>query len=158
MPRDIGQGFLQNAVDVDGHGAWHRPRGALLLVADGDRARSWRIRASFYFTSIHHAPLRPQDRSRICVLNLDELVKGDESLVGRPFFSVFESTEILGPDFGPLHTALASGETARTLMRIGELAYYELAATPIVEEDEEFPSHLLVTVPLYMKFDPAVIP
>ncbi len=65
---------------------------------------------------------------------------------GQPFFSLFRHPELLGPDFGPLHTALASGETARTLMRVGEKTYYELAATPISDGDEELPSHLLATV------------
>lgn len=77
---------------------------------------------------------------------LVDQIKSNEPLIGRAFFSVFDSTEILGPDFGPLHTALASGETARTLMRVGELSYFELAATPIIESEDEFPSHLLVTI------------
>jgi CheY-like chemotaxis protein len=79
---------------------------------------------------------------------LRKLLGQDESEVidGRPFFSLFRNPELLGPDFGPLHTALASGETARTLMRVGEKTYFELAATPIADGEEELPSHLLATV------------
>lgn len=34
---------------------------------------SWSIRACFYFTSVFHAPMKPQDRSRITVLELAPL-------------------------------------------------------------------------------------
>lgn len=77
---------------------------------------------------------------------LRELAKTDQALEGCPFFSLFANAELLGPDFGPLHTALASGETARTLMRVGEMCFLELSATPIANSGDEFPSHLLTTV------------
>ena len=88
------------------------------------------------------------DRYRVVWHNarLEKLVKSDECIDGQGFFALFQNPELLGPDFGPLHTALASGETARTLMRVGEMAYYELAATPISDEPDELPSHLLATV------------
>lgn len=77
---------------------------------------------------------------------LQDLIGNEAAIDGRTFLSLFRDPEFLGPDFGPLHTALASGETARTLMRVGETAYFELAATPINDEAEEYPSHLLATV------------
>lgn len=77
---------------------------------------------------------------------LRELIGGAVEPVGQMFLSVFRNPELLGPDFGPLHTALASGETARTLMRVGEKTYLELAATPILDSETDFPTHLLATV------------
>lgn len=77
---------------------------------------------------------------------LAKLVGQDDRINGQAFFTLFRDPELLGPDFGPLHTALASGETARTLMRVGEMAYFELAATPISDDGDELPSHLLATV------------
>ncbi|MFV0442528.1 MAG: response regulator [Planctomycetaceae bacterium] len=77
---------------------------------------------------------------------LEKLVFASTPIDGQPFFSLFRSHELLGPDFGPLHSALASGETARTLMRVAEKTFYELSATPIVEDEDELPSHLLATI------------
>lgn len=77
---------------------------------------------------------------------LQDMVGRETPIDGQPFLSLFKNLEFLGPDYGPLHSALASGETARTLMRVGESSYLELAATPICDEAEEFPSHLLTTV------------
>lgn len=77
---------------------------------------------------------------------LSRLAGREGSHVGEPFFSVFPAAELLGPDFAPLHTALASGETARTLMHMGAMTYQELSATPLRGDNDEYPSHLLVTV------------
>ena len=77
---------------------------------------------------------------------MERLVESQNGIDGEGFFNLFAHAELLGPDFGPLHTALASGETARTLMRIGEKSYYELTATPITDGEDDFPSHLLTTV------------
>ena len=41
-------------------------------------ARGWYIRACFYFTSVIHAPLKPADKKRICVIDLDPLPLADD--------------------------------------------------------------------------------
>ncbi|MFK7817168.1 MAG: response regulator [Planctomycetaceae bacterium] len=74
-----------------------------------------------------------------------EAMSKHDTILGREFFDVFEATEILGPDFGPIQSALASGESTRTTLRVGEKTYFELNAEPIIRGDEEFP-HLLVIV------------
>ncbi len=73
-----------------------------------------------------------------------ELTGASGDLNRKVFFETIPSMEILGPDFGPLHSALASGETARTLLRVGEMSFLDLTATPLLEPDEEFASYLLV--------------
>jgi len=48
-------------------------QGAVLRGAAGRAHYSYFMRAAFYFTSIIHAPMRGQDRSRVTVLELDPL-------------------------------------------------------------------------------------
>ncbi|MEZ6066851.1 MAG: response regulator [Planctomycetaceae bacterium] len=70
----------------------------------------------------------------------------DRDVLGQAFFDLFSSSELLGPDYGPFHSALATGESTRTLMRIGEMSFLELTATPVIDSDEEMPSYLLALV------------
>lgn len=69
-----------------------------------------------------------------------------DTIVGREFFDVLDATEILGPDFGPIQSALASGESTRTTLKIGEKTYFELNAEPIRQSDEEYPQLLVIVV------------
>jgi len=86
------------------------------------------------------------DQSRILWHNqqLKQFAANDQPLVGERFLDIFESAKFLGPDFGPFHTALGTGETARTVVHVGELMYLDLTATPLADADAEYPSHLLV--------------
>lgn len=59
----------------------------------------------------------------------------EESLVGESFFDAFGTPEILGPDFCPFHTALATGEPSKSTLRIGEKLFYEVHARPIAADD-----------------------
>ena len=70
---------------------------------------------------------------------------GRETVVGCNFYSVLGSPEILGPDFCPFHTAMATGTASNTTLRSGEHRFYHVHATP-VREDQGPPSHLIVTV------------
>jgi CheY-like chemotaxis protein len=81
-----------------------------------------------------------------CNERFRELVKCEGTVLGRPFFSLLEGCELLGPEYGPFHSALATGETSRTLIRVGEMCYLELTAKPIREGEEAFPSYLLATL------------
>jgi CheY-like chemotaxis protein len=69
-----------------------------------------------------------------------------DSLVGRTFYEAFGTPEIIGPDFCPLHTALGSGELAKSSLRVGEKTYYEVQARPVAPEGIESPNLLVVTV------------
>jgi CheY-like chemotaxis protein/GAF domain-containing protein len=66
-------------------------------------------------------------------------------VVGANFYSVLGSPEILGPDFCPFHTALATGQATSSTLRSGENRYYHVHAVP-VREVGSLPRHLIVTV------------
>lgn len=48
-------------------------QGKVTRGSAGGKAMSWIVRSCFYFSSILHPPLAPQDASRICVLDLDRI-------------------------------------------------------------------------------------
>ena len=54
-----------------------------------------------------------------------------DTLVGKTFYEAFGTPEIIGPDFCPLHTALGSGELAKSSLRVGEKTYFEVQARPV---------------------------
>jgi hypothetical protein len=70
----------------------------------------------------------------------------DDSVAGKSFYEAFGSPEIMGPDFCPLHTALGSGELARSSLRVGEKTYYEVQARPISHTSADTPNLLVVSV------------
>jgi CheY-like chemotaxis protein len=69
-----------------------------------------------------------------------------DTLVGKTFYEAFGTPEIIGPDFCPLHTALGSGDLAKSSLRVGEKTYYEVQARPVAPEGVESPNLLVVTV------------
>ncbi len=69
-----------------------------------------------------------------------------EELVGQSFYTVLGSPEILGPDFCPFHTALATGEASTSTLRTTENQYFQVHAAPIAELDATIPQHLIVTL------------
>jgi CheY-like chemotaxis protein len=70
---------------------------------------------------------------------------GGEDVIGRNFYSALGSPEILGPDFCPFHTALATGQASGSTLKADENRYYHVHAAPVIEEDDT-PRHLIVTV------------
>ena len=68
-----------------------------------------------------------------------------ERIVGANFYTVLGSPEILGPDFCPFHTALATGQATSSTLRSGENHYYHVHAAPVREVGAP-PRHLIVTV------------
>jgi CheY-like chemotaxis protein/PAS domain-containing protein len=70
----------------------------------------------------------------------------DESeVVGENFYAILGSPEILGPDFCPFHTALATGLSSNSTLRCGENQYLHIHATPVTG-DEGPPQQLIVTL------------
>ncbi len=70
---------------------------------------------------------------------------GSSKIVGANFYTVLGSPEILGPDFCPFHTALATGAASSSTLRSDENRYFQVHAAPVYEE--EAPArHLIVTV------------
>jgi two-component system, sensor histidine kinase SagS len=68
-----------------------------------------------------------------------------ESVAGTNFYAVLGSPEILGPDFCPFHTALATGTGSSSTLRSSDNHYYRVHAAPLTEN--EGPSkNLVVTI------------
>ncbi len=68
-----------------------------------------------------------------------------ETLVGENFYAAFGCPEILGPDFSPFHTALATGESSLSSLKVNDSHYYQLHASPVVESGGEV-EYLIVTL------------
>ncbi len=68
-----------------------------------------------------------------------------ETVIGENFYTVLGSPEILGPDFCPFHTALATSRASTSTLRSGENRYYQVHAAPVFEGSLA-PQHLIVTV------------
>ena len=69
----------------------------------------------------------------------------ETDVVGQNFYKVLGGPEILGPDYCPFHTALATREMSASTIRCDDHHYYRLHATPVVEGDST-PQNLIVTV------------
>ncbi len=68
-----------------------------------------------------------------------------EKVAGANFYTVLGSPEILGPDFCPFHTALATGRGTSSTLRSGDSRFFHIHAAPVREVDSP-PRHLIVTV------------
>jgi len=69
----------------------------------------------------------------------------DEAPVGMTFYEMLSNPEIMGPDFCPFHTALATGEESNsTLYSPQRNRYYQVHAAPISGHDQA--KQLIVTV------------
>ncbi len=69
---------------------------------------------------------------------------GEDSPIGMSFYELLGNPEIMGPDFCPFHTALATGEQTGSTMVSHENRYYQIHAAPIVQPDHS--RQLIVTV------------
>ncbi len=54
-----------------------------------------------------------------------------EVVEDQGFYSVLDQPVILGPDFCPFHTALATGQTSMTTLRVADKHYYQLHVSPL---------------------------
>jgi len=70
---------------------------------------------------------------------------GCPDVVGRNFYAALGDPEILGPDFCPFHTALATGTATSTTLRLGDNRYYQLHVAPAGQAGEAA-SRLIVTI------------
>ena len=70
---------------------------------------------------------------------------GQQTVLGGNFYTVMGSPEILGPDFCPFHTALATGTASTSTLRSSDNRYFHVHAAPVREEGDP-PRRLIVTV------------
>ncbi len=68
---------------------------------------------------------------------------GQSRVAGCKFYQVLGNPEILGPDFCPFHTALATGTATTTTLRVEEHRYYQIHVAPV---EKEAARHLIVTL------------
>jgi two-component system, sensor histidine kinase SagS len=59
-------------------------------------------------------------------LNLDE-----KALAGQNLYQAMSNPEIMGPDFCPFHTALATGEESSSTLRVSDQKYFQVHAAPL---------------------------
>ena len=124
------------------------PFSGILLIGPG---------ASFPESLLQHAGIFDQLPDAVVVLDprlkilwsnqrLLELTKSDKSLVGASFYDAFGTPEIIGPDFCPFHTALGTLGPSKSTLRVGEKAYFEVHAMPVLGEDGDATTYLVVIV------------
>ncbi len=58
---------------------------------------------------------------------------GRDSVQGVNFYAALGSPEILGPDFCPFHTALATGQGTSSTLRSQDNRYFQVQAAPVRE-------------------------
>ncbi len=70
--------------------------------------------------------------------------KSDEAPVGMTLYELLNNPEIMGPDFCPFHTALATGDESTSTLCGSENQYFQVHAAPIIHDDHT--RQLIVTV------------
>jgi CheY-like chemotaxis protein len=70
---------------------------------------------------------------------------GERDIIGANFYSVLNSPEILGPDYCPFHTALATNRSSGSTLRVAENKYLQVHAAPVMDKDGK-PQNLIVSV------------
>ncbi|TWT90720.1 Polar-differentiation response regulator DivK [Pseudobythopirellula maris] len=69
-----------------------------------------------------------------------------DGVVGVNFYQLLGGPEILGPEFCPFHTALATGKPATTTLRCEEGRYFMVSAAPLPNFDGSPAEQLVVTL------------
>jgi CheY-like chemotaxis protein/PAS domain-containing protein len=70
---------------------------------------------------------------------------GRDDVVGANFYEVMGTPEILGPDFCPFHTAIATGHPSGSTLRCFQNRYMRVHAAPVIDA-EGSPKNLVVTI------------
>ena len=68
-----------------------------------------------------------------------------QDVVGSNFYTILGSPEILGPDYCPFHTSLATGTPTNSTLRTDDNRFFQVHVAPILEADRPA-KHLLVTI------------
>lgn len=64
--------------------------------------------------------------------------------LGMTFYELLHNPEIMGPDFCPFHTSLATGDQSHSTLHSAGSQYFKVHAAPIHSADA--PRHLIVTI------------
>ena len=68
----------------------------------------------------------------------------EKEIVGRQLYEVMSNPEIMGPDFCPFHTALATGEESSSTLHREDNRYFQIHACPL--DDNTISPQLIVTI------------
>lgn len=68
----------------------------------------------------------------------------EKQIVGRQLYEVLSNPEIMGPDFCPFHTALATGEESSSTLHREDNRYFQIHAGPL--DDDTASPQLIVTI------------
>ena len=93
-----------------------------------------------------YALLDTNERVVWCNSSLRRLAGREAGGEGLPFFELFESAQLQGPDFTPINTALASNQSTHGLMQVAGSRWLELQITPVFEKSSENPLGLIAFV------------
>jgi CheY-like chemotaxis protein/PAS domain-containing protein len=93
-----------------------------------------------------YALLDTDERVVWCNASLRRLAGRESGGEGVPFFDLFESAQLRGPDFTPINTALATNQPTRGLMQVSGSRWLELQITPVFERDADNPLGLIAVV------------
>ena len=93
-----------------------------------------------------YALLDTNERVVWCNSSLRRLAGREAGGEGLPFFELFESAQLQGPDFTPINTALASNQSTHGLMQVVGSRWLELQITPVFEKSSENPLGLIAFV------------
>ncbi len=81
-----------------------------------------------------------------CNASLRRLAGREVGGEGLPFFDLFDSAQLQGPDFTPINTALATNLPTHGLMQVASSRWLELQITPVFEKGSEIPLGLIAFV------------
>ena len=70
--------------------------------------------------------------------------KSEGTITGMNFYELLSNPEIMGPDFCPFHTALATGEESNSTLHTDQNRYYQVHAAPLVQPHHS--RQLIVTI------------
>jgi two-component system, sensor histidine kinase SagS len=59
------------------------------------------------------------------------LKQDEKELAGQNLYQAMSNPEIMGPDFCPFHTALATGEESSSTLRVSDHEYFQVHAAPL---------------------------
>ena len=72
---------------------------------------------------------------------------GAKQVIGENFYQVMGSPELLGPDYCPLHSALATRRVCASIMLCKDNKYFKLHAAPVLDPgSDRAPENLVVSV------------
>lgn len=118
------------------------------LLANGDSEAGTLLEASGLLNHFPEGILLINDQEELLWLNekAREILRTTQTAEPVRLFDAWKAAEIVGPDFCPVNTVLATGRSARTRVKVSEKTYYDLTVSEVPSFDHEnFPS-LLVTL------------